>query len=72
MNIVCDLCRRNIPSAEPFMTVSYQLERSDAAGYVTVDEAESLLTACMDCAPPRTSVAARLADSLRTDEGGGR
>jgi hypothetical protein len=57
----CFGCSRPIPDGEPYVSVDYHIERTNA-GMVVVEEAESLLTTCLDCAPPRRVIAEALRD----------
>jgi hypothetical protein len=53
----CCICGREIPPGEPFLSIDYHIERTEEALFITVERAESLLTACIDCAPSRGSIA---------------
>ena len=59
MNMECYGCSRPIPDGEPYVSVNYHIERTQD-GIVVVDQAESFLTTCIDCAPPRQAIAAAL------------
>lgn len=53
---------REIPWGEPYMSLDYHIERTERPGYIEVERAESLLTACVDCAPSRLALARALLD----------
>ncbi|HEY1969487.1 MAG TPA: hypothetical protein VGH89_16155 [Pseudonocardia sp.] len=59
--VECFRCGRAIPSGELYLSLNYHLERVEQ-GAVTVDQAESMLTTCMDCTPSRKVIA----EGLRT------
>jgi hypothetical protein len=56
----CYFCQRTIPLGEPYLSVDYHIERTDGAGIIEVERADSLLLACIDCAPSRSAIAAAL------------
>lgn len=58
--VECYVCRRQIRAGEPYVSVDYHIERIERSGTIQVERAESLLTACIDCAPSRTALAATL------------
>ena len=59
----CYFCRRLIPLGEPYISVNYHIERTEGAGFIEVERADSLLTACINCAPARSDIAAALASA---------
>lgn len=57
--IECYECHRRIPDGEPYVSLDYHIERA-LGDFVTVDQAEMLLAACIDCAPARVTIKAIL------------
>jgi hypothetical protein len=55
MNMECYGCGRPIPDREPYVSMDYHIERTNE-GMVVVEGAESFLTTCTDCAPPRQAI----------------
>jgi len=49
-------------NGEPYVSVDYHIERT-TEGMVLVDEAESFLPACIDCAPARQAIGEALRDA---------
>jgi hypothetical protein len=62
MGIECFGCERPIPHGQPFVSVTYSIERTTPAGYIEVERAEALLNLCADCAPSEAAIA----DALRS------
>ncbi len=60
MRIECYICQREVPEGEPYLSVDYHIERVENDGKITVDVAESLLSACIDCSPSREAIAGAL------------
>jgi hypothetical protein len=56
----CFACCRVIPAGEPYVSVDYHIERDGGTGDITVEQAESLLTVCQDCAPSKDAIAEAL------------
>jgi hypothetical protein len=61
--IECYQCGRAIPWGEPFSSLDYHIERTERPGRVQVEQADSLLIACIDCAPPRDALVRALRDA---------
>ncbi len=60
MNIECYRCARAIPHGEPYVNVTYSIERTVPEGGIEVELAEAMLSLCADCAPSKTAIAAAL------------
>jgi hypothetical protein len=60
MQIECFVCSRSIPHGEPHLSIDYNIEHTEEPSYITVERSDSLLTACIDCAPSRETVAEAL------------
>ena len=58
----CYQCLRSIPWGEPFLSADYHIERAEPP-YVQVERAESLMVACIDCAPSRDEIAPSLREA---------
>ena len=59
--VECYGCERVIPVGEPYMSLTYHLERLCADGTIAVELADALVITCVDCTPPRDGVEATLA-----------
>ena len=58
--VECYGCERAIPVGEPYMSVTYHLERLCGDGTIAVELADELVVTCVDCTPPREGVEAAL------------
>jgi hypothetical protein len=61
VNVECYGRSHPIRDDEPNMTLTYNIEPTNA-GVVVVDTAESFLTTCIDCTPPRQVIIETLRD----------
>ena len=57
----CYVCQRRIPRGENYVSVDYHIEQTLEPDIIQVEQAESLFTACFDCAPSRAAIAGALA-----------
>lgn len=55
----CFLCSRTIPDGESFISVNWHMEHADGE-FITIEQADSLLTVCMDHGLTRDAVVKRL------------
>jgi len=60
MFLMCYVCGRDIPHGEPHLSLEYKIEHTDSDWSITVEYAEALLTACIDCAPGRDAIVTAL------------
>jgi hypothetical protein len=58
----CFFCRRQIGYGEPYVSLNYHIERTDDGRVINVEQAESLLIACVRCTPAPSAIV----DTLRT------
>jgi hypothetical protein len=58
----CFFCRRQIGYGERYVSLNYHVEWTRNGRTINVEQAESLLTTCLDCAPAPNAIV----DTLRT------
>ena len=54
------VCGGDIQQGEPHLSLEYNIAHTDPDWSITVEHSESLLTACVDCAPGRDAIVTAL------------